>query len=112
MSLKIELAVVRPQPEADTHLDEKVKIVKLDSTQAQSVAVSENEFMGCYSILSLQVTSLASTQYICNDFTFSTRIFVSYGCQVVLRLYNEARSMDNLTDCVNINKERAGWDCR
>ena len=113
MSLKIELAVVRPQPEADTHLDEKVKIVKLDSTQAQSVAVSENEFKGCYSIiLSLQVTSLASTQYICNDFTFSTRIFVSYGCKVVLRLYNEARSMDNLTDCVNINKERAGWDCR
>ena len=85
MSLKIELAVVRSQPEADTHLDEKVKIVKLDSTQAQSVAVSENEFMGCYSILSLQVTSLASTQYICDDFTFSTRIFVSYGCKVVLR---------------------------
>ena len=81
--------------------------------QAQSVEVSENESKCCYSIiLSLQVTSLASTQYICNDFTFSTRIFVSYGCQVVLRLYNEARSMDNLTDCVNINKERAGWDCR
>ena len=110
MSPKIELAVVQPQLEADNHLDEKVKSVKLDSTQAQSVAVSKNEFKG--SILSLQVTSFASTQYMCNDFTFSTRIFVSYGCQVVLRLYNEARSMDNLTDCVNINKERAGWDCR
>ena len=85
MSLKIELAVVQQQPEADTHLDEKVKSVKLDSTQAQSVAVLENEFKGCYSILSLQVTSLASTQYICNVFAFSTRIFVSYGCKVVLR---------------------------
>ena len=79
--------MAQPQPEADTHLDEKVKIVKLDFTQAQaqSVAVSENELKGCYSILSLQVTSLASTQYICNDFTFSARIFVSYGCKVVLQ---------------------------
>ena len=99
MILKIELAVVRPQPEADTHLDEKAKIVKLDSTQAQSVAVSENELKGCYSIL------LSTTSILLSLLGFSYRM--------VARLcYEEARNKDNLTDCVNINKERAGWDQR
>ena len=38
---------------------------------------------------------------------------LGFSYRMVTRLcYEEARNMDNITDCVNTNKERAGWDCR
>ena len=43
-------------------------------------------------------------QYICNDLTFSTRIYEWSQARV-----RATRNMDNLTDCVNINMDWAGW---
>ena len=61
---------------------------------------------GLLDSLSLQVTSLASTY----EMTLLSLLGFSYGRRV--DSYKEARILDDLTDCVNTNKKRAGFDYR